>query len=299
MSNAFAARQWATMKLFEGVSRHKGKVLISLVITTLAMSLLLVAFTLSLTAYNSVKGVSVAQEMTIFTNQGVSSERAANLKETIEKQPGITRVRLVSPDEALGLIGDTDNTDLSFSTNPLPNILLATVSTDIPEKQVDETAKFIEKQPGVDSVAYDSTWNSNIQALKNAFTKFGLLTGGLLCGLILMVLLGSACPDILHRPPGCLAGWICLPARVSRLHCYCGSRDLQHRPCALHGSRAVPSARYVPAAAALLAGCFHCGVIPPGKHSRRINQLPRLPGQNLMRDPSFTSSPHQSVRTEK
>ena len=109
MSNAFAARQWATMKLFEGVSRHKGKVLISLVITTLAMSLLLVAFTLSLTAYNSVKGVSVAQEMTIFTNQGVSSERAANLKETIEKQPGITRVRLVSPDEALGLIGDTDN----------------------------------------------------------------------------------------------------------------------------------------------------------------------------------------------
>ncbi len=53
-----------------GVSRHKGKVLISLVITTLAMSLLLVAFTLSLTAYNSVKGVSVAQEMTIFTNQG-------------------------------------------------------------------------------------------------------------------------------------------------------------------------------------------------------------------------------------
>ena len=69
MSNAFAARQWATMKLFEGVSRHKGKVLISLVITTLAMSLLLVAFTLSLTAYNSVKGVSVAQEMTIFTNQ--------------------------------------------------------------------------------------------------------------------------------------------------------------------------------------------------------------------------------------
>ena len=154
MSNAFAARQWATMKLFEGVSRHKGKVLISLVITTLAMSLLLVAFTLSLTAYNSVKGVSVAQEMTIFTNQGVSSERAANLKETIEKQPGITRVRLVSPDEALGLIGDTDNTDLSFSTNPLPNILLATVSTDIPEKQVDETAKFIEKQPGVDSVAY-------------------------------------------------------------------------------------------------------------------------------------------------
>ena len=181
MSNAFAARQWATMKLFEGVSRHKGKVLISLVITTLAMSLLLVAFTLSLTAYNSVKGVSVAQEMTIFTNQGVSSERAANLKETIEKQPGITRVRLVS-----------DNTDLSFSTNPLPNILLATVSTDIPEKQVDETAKFIEKQPGVDSVAYDSTWNSNIQALKNAFTKFGLLTGGLLCGLILMVLLGSA-----------------------------------------------------------------------------------------------------------
>jgi hypothetical protein len=192
MSNAFAARQWATMKLFEGVSRHKGKVLISLVITTLAMSLLLVAFTLSLTAYNSVKGVSVAQEMTIFTNQGVSSERAANLKETIEKQPGITRVRLVSPDEALGLIGDTDNTDLSFSTNPLPNILLATVSTDIPEKQVDETAKFIEKQPGVDSVAYDSTWNSNIQALKNAFTKFGLLTGGLLCGLILMVLLGSA-----------------------------------------------------------------------------------------------------------
>ena len=192
MSHAFAARQWATMKLFEGVSRHKGKVLISLVITTLAMSLLLVAFTLSLTAYNSVKGVSVAQEMTIFTNQGVSSERAANLKETIEKQPGITRVRLVSPDEALGLIGDTDNTDLSFSTNPLPNILLATVSTDIPEKQVDETAKFIEKQPGVDSVAYDSTWNSNIQALKNAFTKFGLLTGGLLCGLILMVLLGSA-----------------------------------------------------------------------------------------------------------
>lgn len=57
---------------------------------------------------------------------------------------------------------------------------------------MDETAKFIEKQPGVDSVAYDSTWNSNIQALKNAFAKFGLLTGGLLCGLILMVLLGSA-----------------------------------------------------------------------------------------------------------
>ncbi|MEI3144407.1 MAG: hypothetical protein V8S69_03865 [Dakarella massiliensis] len=93
MSNAFAARQWATMKLFEGVSRHKGKALISLVITTLAMSLLLVAFTLSLTAYNSVKGVSVAQEMTIFTDQGVGSERATNLKETIEKQPGITRVR--------------------------------------------------------------------------------------------------------------------------------------------------------------------------------------------------------------
>ena len=41
-------------------------------------------------------------------------------------------------------------------------------------------------------------------------------------------------------------------------------------------------ARHVPASAALLAGCFYSGVVPSWQYPGRIDQLPRLPGQNLM-----------------
>ena len=191
MSSPFPAHQWALIQLFDGTLRHKGQILVSIVITALAMSFLLVAFSLAASAYAPLQGLSAEQEITVFTTS-TNSQQAEGLQKKIAARKGVTSARVVTPDEAMRLISGPGEGDVSFTNNPLPNIILAQLSTRLTRSESDAAVKFIEEQPGVDSVSYDSSWNDRISTIRRAFTEFGILAGGLLCSLILMVLIGSA-----------------------------------------------------------------------------------------------------------
>ena len=183
MASFTAAWAWALRRALHGIAVRKAAALLAFTVTTLALSCPLIAFTLARGLYAPVSSISPAQELTVFMKRSAGEERAAELQSSVSKMPGITQAHLVTPSQALALLGDTSSeADAQPSDNPLPYVILATA----------DTAASIEKAPGVDSVAFDSAWNSRLAALRRAFTEFGLAAGCILGALLLFVLVCSA-----------------------------------------------------------------------------------------------------------
>lgn len=193
MASFTAAWAWAFRKALHGIAVRKAAALLAFAVTTLALSCPLIAFTLARGLYAPVSSISPAQELTIFMKRSAGEERTAELQASVSKMPGITQARLVTPSQALALLGDTaGDADAQPSDNPLPYVILATADTAAPDSTVKTTAASIEKAPGVDSVAFDGAWNSRLAALRRAFTEFGLAAGCVLGALLLFVLVCSA-----------------------------------------------------------------------------------------------------------
>lgn len=193
MPKLTAAWYWAFRQFLQGLFSRKGPALLSYAIVTLALSCPLIAFSIAHSLYAPISSISPAQEITVFTVHGIGQGRLEALRASIESLPGITAARVVSPEEALRQIDQTTQGQYSQpEDNPLPNIILASVDTEATESTVRSTAAAIEKSNAVDSVAYDSTWNTKLAALRKALTEFGVLVCAVPGALLLFVLVCGA-----------------------------------------------------------------------------------------------------------
>ena len=193
MSNPLATWKWAALKTFQGMIRNPGRMLLSLLICTLALSLLIFSTTLGYDLYKPVRAIPTAQELSVFTTHRTTPERLQELRQWLRSQKGITSIRSVSPEEALQLIGQADlGQELPEGENPLPHILLAKIDTSLTDSEVKRIVGNIRSQKNVDSVAYDESWNSKLATIQSALRTSLWLAVTASCLLILLILLVSA-----------------------------------------------------------------------------------------------------------
>lgn len=201
MTSLTTAWRWALVKAFQGIMAHKGLTVLAFIITTLALSCPLIAYTLARSIYASVSSISPAQEITIFTTRGTGIAQVSELRKAIAGNSCITATRIVPPEEALAMLGqDSDPARPKSSDNPLPYIVLASVDTTASDSTVANLVQSIESEKNVDSVAFDSTWNSRLAAIRRTFAEFGIATGCILGAMLLFVLICSASLTTMTTP---------------------------------------------------------------------------------------------------
>jgi cell division transport system permease protein len=135
-----------------------------------------------------------AASISLFLEQKVERDQADLLIDQLEKQAGITEVRLISREQALNefkLLSGFNDALEALEENPLPNVIVV-----VPDEAHSEPAEAerlvteIEKLDGVDYAQLDLQWVRRFHGITE-IAKRGVLVLGALLGLAVLLIVGN------------------------------------------------------------------------------------------------------------
>ncbi len=185
-----SSRRWALHEMFRGLSADKGLFSLAIVLSALALSIPLFISSIFYKISEPMRQLPTSIEITVFTDQNANANRVAK---EINDLSGIENIQIISKETALdslnqrfGLKDKTANTQ-----NPLPDIVIVTISSSMTSSEIDKIGDKIEKVRGVDMIAYETSWRDKLQALSRA-GQIGILSLGLIVALLVILVLAAA-----------------------------------------------------------------------------------------------------------
>ncbi|MEJ2308794.1 MAG: permease-like cell division protein FtsX [Gammaproteobacteria bacterium] len=175
------------------------------------MTLLVIGITLALPASllallqvsNSVAGSQPhVPSLSMFLKPGILDEKALTLAATLEQEPGIERVELLTSADAMeefrAYSGFGSALD-ALEENPLPHVLLVQLSDGIDKVAMDDLVAKLRTLPATDMVDYDQGWIERLQAIAEALRR-AIQAIGLGLALAVMLIIGNTIRlEILNR----------------------------------------------------------------------------------------------------
>ena len=151
-----SSRAWALKETFRGFRQNFSLFSLATFLSALALSIPLFISTIFYELAEPIRQIPTSVEITVFTKSGTDMEKLSKAVAEIET---IERVSLVPKDEAIRSLNEhLGLKDKAVKHNPLPDILIATVSSSTSPAGVDAAAGRIEKIEGVDMLAYETDW---------------------------------------------------------------------------------------------------------------------------------------------
>ena len=179
-----SSRAWALKETFRGFRQNFSLFSLATFLSALALSIPLFISTIFYELAEPIRQIPTSVEITVFTKSGTDMEKLSKAVAEIET---IERVSLVPKDEAIRSLNEhLGLKDKAVKHNPLPDILIATVSSSTSPAGVDAAAGRIEKIEGVDMLAYETDWREKLDALSNA-ARLGLLCLGIVVLTLVML----------------------------------------------------------------------------------------------------------------
>ena len=158
-----SSRAWALKETFRGFRQNFSLFSLATFLSALALSIPLFISTIFYELAEPIRQIPTSVEITVFTKSGTDMEKLSKAVAEIET---IERVSLVPKDEAIRSLNEhLGLKDKAVKHNPLPDILIATVSSSTSPAGVDAAAGRIEKIEGVDMLAYETDWREKLDAL--------------------------------------------------------------------------------------------------------------------------------------
>lgn len=179
--------------------------------TATIMTLLVIGITLALPASllsllqlsNSVAGSQPnIPSLSMFLKPGIPDEKALTLSATLEQQPGIERVELLTSGDAMQEFreysGFGDALD-ALDENPLPHVLLLQLDSGIERGSLQKLIEELHSMPETGSIDYDQEWIERLQAISLALRRV-IEAIGLGLALAVMLIIGNTIRlEILNR----------------------------------------------------------------------------------------------------
>ncbi|MBS5491319.1 MAG: permease-like cell division protein FtsX [Sutterella wadsworthensis] len=184
-----SSRHWAFVETFRGLKQSLGLFSLATLLASLALSVPLFISTIFYELAEPLRQLPTAVEITIFTDKNADTAKVTTQLEQFSK---IDFVLLIPKSEALAKLNDhlgIKNT--SKEHNPLPDILIATVSQTSSATEVQQLADAIEKIDGVDIIAYETDWRLKLDALSQTF-KLGILCLGIVIATLVLLVVATA-----------------------------------------------------------------------------------------------------------
>ena len=133
--------------------------------------------------------VPIQTEITVFAQRSAGEASVAQLAAAIDELASVSAVRVVKKAEAMAMVNKSLGLkDAKGGTNPLPDIVIATVAPSVPSDEIGLVAETVQKMSGVDIVAYDDQWAKHLSALVSAATVVLGVLGSVVFALVLLVI---------------------------------------------------------------------------------------------------------------
>lgn len=190
---ALAVRAHALREAARLVGRQPGSFLLALLLAAAAFTIPLTAASVVRSAAPLLRQLPVGPEVNLFLAASTSTTEIRQLQSQLAGHPDVAQVEWVTRDAALKALaqraGGTGLADLK--TNPLPDVLVVTLSSPAAPAEVDAAIAEWRRLPPVESVAADTGWHRQLRGLLRAATAAGMLVGGLVTALLALVVLAS------------------------------------------------------------------------------------------------------------
>lgn len=188
----FTSRIWAFKQTAHAIVHQKGLFLMALSLASLAMTIPFFLTSLALSLSGQVFDVPTQTEITIFANRTASTQTVRSVADEIAKNSIINSVRIMDKKDALKLVNDSLGLKNERSAaNPLPDIIIATVASNVSSQELEQTVESFRKIKSVDTVAYDDQWASYLGSLKRAMNVALFLLGSVVGLLVVLVIFAS------------------------------------------------------------------------------------------------------------
>lgn len=189
-----SSRIWAAQQVCRSINNAKGVFFLALLLASLTLTIPVFIASVIYSLSEPLRSVPVVPQITVFTEQNITKAQMDNLLARIKRHEHVIEVNLIDKEKAY----DDLNANLGIkknktdkNANPLPDLIIVTLSHETTQSDIEKTATNIEKLNGVDVIAYDSTWVAKLQAISNGVASLGIIMGTITLSLLVLVIAAS------------------------------------------------------------------------------------------------------------
>lgn len=187
-----SARLWALQQTCRGIWQAKGLFALALALAGLALTIPVFLGTLFWCFSKPVINVPMQTEITVFAERSAGDVSVAELSRSIAELNAVSSVRVVKRADALAMVNKSLGLkDARRTSNPLPDIVIATIAPNISSDDIATVAAKIQKMKDVDIVAYDDGWAKHLSALLSAVSVVLGVLGSVIFALVFLVIAAS------------------------------------------------------------------------------------------------------------
>ncbi len=188
-----SSRLWAWHEMLRSLRKDWGLVSLTALLTALALSLPLFVGQLLYDLGSPMRALPTNPEVTVFLEKNAKTKQVAEL---LEQFPEVNTVTTIARDEALASLNERLGIkDLLKVDNPLPDILVLHLRSDVPPERMEGFLAELNKNKNVDMTAFDNEWLKKFQLMTRlTLTVVGALgaVGALLVVVVLLLVVRMA-----------------------------------------------------------------------------------------------------------
>lgn len=194
----FTSIRWAARQTVRAIVEFKGLFLMALSLAGLALTIPFFLATLAWSLSSQVFNVPTQAEVTIFADRSAGEQSVKEIAQKVASNTVISSVRIVSKEDALAMVNkslglktEDSKSKEKAKSNPLPDIVIATVANNVSSEELAAAADQFREMKNVDLVAYDDSWQRYLNALYTALSVALGILGTVVFLLVLLVIFAS------------------------------------------------------------------------------------------------------------
>jgi cell division transport system permease protein len=189
-----AAQRYASRRTLAMMGERPLAFILSVLLAASALALPLAVASVGWATRPVIGQVQPAPEVSVFIATRATPRDVDGIKARLARLPGVTNVTLRSKETALAQLADKSgfsSPSAELGVNPLPDVLIARLSLQVPAESIEGSAREIRTWPLVDAVRTDLDWYRKVRAFTRLAVTATALFGALVVALIALILLGT------------------------------------------------------------------------------------------------------------
>lgn len=161
-----SSRTWALREMFRSLKRDWGLFTLAVLLSSFALSIPIFVGSILYDLAAPARAIPTNPEITIFLNKKINPE---TLSENMRKLPEVITATIIPKEDAVKSLNERLGIkDLSKVDNPLPDILVLTLSNNVSESRIQTILTDLDKTKSVDMVAFDHEWLKKFHTVSRA-----------------------------------------------------------------------------------------------------------------------------------
>lgn len=160
-----SSRVWAFQETFRSLRKDWGLFTLAVLLSSLALSIPLFVGSILYDLAAPARAIPTHAEITVFLNKKVKPDAMAT---EFEQIPEVSNITIIPKDDAIKSLNERLGIkDILKVDNPLPDILVLELATDVSGARIETILADLNKNKNVDMTAFDNEWLKKFQTVSH------------------------------------------------------------------------------------------------------------------------------------